>query len=278
MRKLLPAIVLLSACTTIGPGHVGIVVDKIGGSKGVQDVTTKTGFTFYNPFSTSIFEYPTFVQSYVWTHDTKEGNDKNEEITVTTKDQMTVAMDVNIAYSLIVEKVPAFYIKFRSDDISQFTHGFLRSVTRDCFNEYAGKYGVEQLMGDNAQFIKDARACTQRLVVKYGVNLEQLGIIGAPRPPQGVINAINAKVGATQLAMQKQNEIVQAEADAKKTIAKAEGDAQSTLTRAKAQAEANKILAQSLTAELVEYRKIDRWNGQLPMYTGGGQPIINFGK
>lgn len=276
MRKWLPFVVALTACTTIGPGHVGIVVDKIGGSKGVQDVTMKTGFTFYNPATTSIYEYPTYVQSYVWTHDEKEGSDRNEEITVTTKDQMTVAMDVNVAYSLIADKVPAFYVKFRSDNISQFTHGFLRSVTRDCFNEHAGKYGVEQLMGDNAQFIKDARACTQQLVGQYGVNIEQLGIIGAPRPPAAVITAINAKVGATQLAMQKQNEIVQAEADAKKAMAEAEGQAQSTLTRAKAQAEANRILAQSLTAELIEYRKLDRWDGRLPLYTGGGQPLINL--
>ena len=48
----------------------------------------------------------------------------------------------------------------------------------------------------------------------------------------------------------------------------ARADAQATLTRAKAQAEANRTLAQSLTAELIDYQQIQRWDGKLPRYTG----------
>ncbi len=65
----------------------------------------------------------------------------------------------------------------------------------------------------------------------------------------------------------------QAHAEAAKKIAEAEGDAQSILTRAKAQATSNQILSQSLTSELVEYNKWNRWDGVLPKVTGGNSLI-----
>lgn len=272
MRKtlLLLAFIIgaLSGCTRIGPGHVGIQVNMSGSQRGVSDIATTTGWVFYIPGKTAIYEYPTFVQSYVWTKDEKEGNDANEEITFTTKDALLVSLDVNVSYSLDAAKVPAFYVKFRSDDIRQFTHGFLRSVARDCFNETAGRYAVEQIMGDNSAFLKDARACTQQHVIAYGVNIEQFGIIGAPRPPAGVIQAINMKVQASQIALQKQNEVLQAEAEARKTVAEAEGFARSTTVKAEAQARANERLAASITPALIEYRKLEKWNGILPSVTG----------
>lgn len=272
MRKTLLGVFvvgLLVGCTRINPGHVGIEVNMAGSQRGVQDFVVKTGWVYYVPGKTQVFEYPTYVQSYVWTHDEKEGSEKNEEITFTTRDQMKVSVDVNLSYSLSAEKVPAFYVKFRSDDIKTFTHGFLRSVARDCFNEAGGRYQVEQIMGDNAAFIKEARVCVEDHVGKYGVEIEQFGIIGAPRPPDGVIAAINLKVQAQQTAMQKQNEVAQAEADARKTVAEANGFAAATLAKATAQAKANKTLAASITPQLLEYTKLQQWDGQLPQVTGG---------
>ena len=173
--------------------------------------------------------------------------------------------------------MPAFYVKFRSDDLTRFTHGFLRNLARDHFNETAGKYTVEQIMGDNGPFIQEVRSKLQTDLEPIGVKLEQFGLIGAPRPPSGVIAAINAKVGATQLALQKQNEIVQAEADAKKQIAAAEGQAQSVLRIAEAQALANRKLADSLTPTLIQYEALQKWDGSMPQVMGsGGTPFIDL--
>ena len=52
--------------------------------------------------------------------------------------------------------------------------------------------------------------------------------------------------------------------------AQAEGDAQATRIKAEAQAEANKALALSLTPELIRYQQLQRWDGRLPMFAGGG--------
>lgn len=190
----------------------------------------------------------------------------NEEITFTNKDQMLIGADISLSYSLKAEKVPAFYVKFRNDDIDGFTHGFLRNVARDMFNETAGKYTIEQIMGDNGPFLAEVRQKLQTQVEPIGVVIEQFGLIGAPRPPQPVVDSINLKVQAIQNASRVENEIRQSQAEAQKAIAKAEGEAKS-----------NQILANSITPTLLQWRQLDlqqrsieKWNGVTPVYTGGG--------
>ena len=265
-----------AGCTRVGPGYVGVKINMAGSSKGVADIPATTGWTTYNIFTEEVLEYPTFVQTAVWTQNTAEGKPVNEEITFTTKDSMQVAADISLAYSLQADHVPHFYVKFRSDDLEKFTHGFLRNLAREKFDMAAGHYSIDQVMGDNAAFLGEARGALQKELDPIGVKLEQFGFIGAPRPPQGVINSINLKVQASQLAMQKQNEIVQAEADAKKRIAEAQGIAQSVLVQAEAQATANRKLAESITPNYVEYLKAQKWNGQLPQVTSGAGVLMSL--
>src|SRR5438093_900611 len=60
-------------------------------------------------------------------------------------------------------------------------------------------------------------------------------------------------------------------------VAEAEGDAQAILVKAKAQAEANKLLQEALTPLLIQNKAIERWNGTLPQFTGGGAvPFLNL--
>lgn len=260
-------------CTRIQPGYVGIKVNASGSNRGVPDYPIMTGRVWYNPATATVLEWPTFVQNTSWTANVNEGHPVNEEITFTNADQMTVSADISIGYSLLADKVPTFYVKFRTDDMDAFTHGFLRNLTREQFDDIGGKYKIEQIMGDNAEFLAEVRKAVQDKIAPFGVTLEQFGLIGAPRPPQ-VIDAINAKVHAVQLSQQKENELRQAEADAKKVIAKAEGDARATEVWSKAQAEANARMAGSLTPNLVELKMLEKWDGKLPTYSGAVNPFI----
>jgi regulator of protease activity HflC (stomatin/prohibitin superfamily) len=259
--------------TRVGPGHVGIVVNSAGTNKGVLDTPARTGAVWYNPLTETVIEYPTFIQTAKWTRDMNEGNPVDESVTFTNRDSMVINADVSLSYSLVPEKVPQFYVKFVVEDLDKFTHGFLRNVARDCFNEHAGAFTIEQIMGDNAQFLKEARDCTQAKVKDYGVNIEQFGIIGAPRPPQTVIDAINSKAKAQQLALQKQNELVQVEADAKKQVTQAKADAEANVTIARGESEANALRQRSLTKELLEQMRIEKWDGKLPVTVLGDKSI-----
>ena len=234
-------------------------------------------------------EYPTYVQTARWTHSSTEGDNPdspvgtNEEISFQDTNGLNVNADISLSYHLEPQKIPAFYVKFRNDDIISFTHNYLRNVARDSFGSVSGRYQVEDLMGAKKEEFRQAvQKDLQEHVKDIGVVIDQLGFIESLRPPQSVMNAINLKVQAQQIALQKQNEVASAEADARKRVADADGQAKATIALAQGQAEANKDMAASITDNLIKWRELDindrwiaRWNGARPsVESGQGNGLI----
>jgi regulator of protease activity HflC (stomatin/prohibitin superfamily) len=265
------AILLLGGCTRIEPGHVGIKVVYGGGGRGVQDFPAVTGWVFYMPGLSTVFEYPTFIQTAIWTASADEGSPTNEEISFNTKEGLVVSGDISLAYQLIESSVPAFYVKFRSDNLKHFTHGFLRNIARDAFNETGSKYNVEDIYGAKKEdFLKEVKSSVNTQVKGYGVQMEQFGFIGALRIPVSVKDALDAKIKATQDAIRAENQVRQAKAEAQKIIATAEGAAR-----------ANELLNRSITPTLIEWERlqiargtISKWDGKRPYYEGAGASLM----
>jgi len=276
------AFLMLSACTRVNPGYVGIKVNYWGGDRGVDANSLVTGAVLYNPITTSVFEYPTFAQTAIWTHSKNEGSPTNEEISFNSKEGLVFHADISLTITLDGAKVPKFYEKFRSDDVTKFVHTFLRNVARDQFNEIAVKYTAEEIYGEKKEaFLHEVRERCNAEMGPYGVRIEQFGFVGAPRPPDNVTDAINNKIKATQMAIQAENELRQAKAEAQKMIAKADGDAQSRVKMAEGEAKANLVLAQSITPSLLQWRQLQitedavkKWNGERPMVEGANSGLL----
>lgn len=281
-RAIALAFLVLAMVSTTGcyklitPGHVGVVVHQTGSDRGVQDFPLQVGRVWYNPVTETVFEYPTNVQRVIWTKSAQEGKAENEEINYNSKDELVFHGDFAVSYELLREHVPAFYVKFRNDDIEAFTHGFFRDEVRNALNDIAAQYTADELYGEKkSEFLDKAKERIIDRVKAFGVNVVALGYASSPRPPEQVANAINNKIAAIQLATQKENELRQSEADAKKVIAAARGTA-----------EANAEITKSINPQLIQWRQLDvqqqaiyKWNGQLPAYTGGGAvPFIQLGK
>ena len=135
-----------------------------------------------------------------------------------------------------------------------------------------GAYG-EQL--DSIR-IAAKRAEEVQIGVAEAEALKEQGIINAEMEAQ---SAKIATVTAAEAEAEAIRQMAQAEADAR--IISAEADAQAVLMSAEAETEANIMVAASLTADLVEYRLLlalyASWNGQLPIYTGGGAiPLLQL--
>lgn len=153
------ALVTMTNCTRIGVGEVGIEVSMSGSSRGVQDIPVRTGWAWYFPIGTSIIEYPTYIQTAVWTHSKDEGKDVNEEISFNSKDGLVFFADVNLSYRLEGSKAPYFYVKYKAEDINSFTHGIMRQVARDEFNNLGSLYTAEELYGvKKEEFVQRVRA------------------------------------------------------------------------------------------------------------------------
>lgn len=163
---------------------------------------------FYIPATTQIFEYPTYVQTAVWTKDVNEGSRMNEEVSFSSKEGLVITADISLSYQLVADRVPAFYVKFRSDNLGGFTHGFLRNVARDAFNEESVQYSVEELYSTKKEvFLAKVRERLNAQVRDFGVEVQQFGFIGAPRLPANVVESINAKIKAIQDAIRVENEL-----------------------------------------------------------------------
>ncbi len=87
---------------------------------------------------------------------------------------------------------------------------------------------------------------------------------------EAFITAIEEK----QVAQQK---LLKAETEKQTAITNAQAAAEAVKIKAEGDAEANKKLNESLTEKVLENKKIEKWNGELPKVSGSGGTIIDIG-
>ena len=255
----------LSGCAykTVPPGHVGIRVEMTGADRGVQNIPLQTGRIWYNPVNETVLEYPTFVQRAIWTRSSTEGSPHNDEISFQSKEGLHFTADMAVSYQLLRDKVPYFYVQFRSDNIAAFTHGYLRDAVRNAVGKLANGYSAEEINGSKQGEISEkAMAMVSKSLSQIGVDFVQMGFTSPPRPPDEVAYAIKSKIAAIQKAEQAENERRQAIAEGEKTVALAQ-----------AQARANDAINRSVTPQLMQWRQLEilnaKWDGKFPQVQGG---------
>ena len=84
-----------------------------------------------------------------------------------------------------------------------------------------------------------------------------------------------AQQNADKQKIENEAAIAKAEADKQVAITNAEAEAQKTSIAADAQAEANRKIAESLSDTLIEYQKIQKWDGKLPTVSGSNA-LVSF--
>lgn len=253
------ALILIVLCYSllviIPPGYVGIVVNMFGSEKGVEERELSVGAHLVLPWKV-IYKFPIFEQNHLW-----EGAQK---FTFQTSEGLVVEADVGITYHLEANKIYLLFAKYRRG-MDEITDVFIRNFIRDAINRFASKLKIEDLYGTaKEKFFDDVQALVKRDLQDLGIIVERIYLVGNFHFPEGVVKALNSKIEAVQRAQQRENELRESEAEAKKLMAKAHGEAESALIRAKAQAESNRIVAESLTSELIYWQGVQRWNGQLP--------------
>jgi regulator of protease activity HflC (stomatin/prohibitin superfamily) len=259
-----------SGCERIDAGHVGVKVNLYGDGKGVDDVTEVTGWVFYNPISTKIVEFPTFVQHKEYRLD-KE-NEIDESFVVNSKDGSEFHVSPLLNYSVKREKVPFIFSKYRVT-LDEIEAGFLKTAVYDAFRVVANSYTADELISNRELFEIKVRKVLEDHLVPEGFILAQF--TSNLVYPETFKKAIEAKNNAVQSALTAENKVKQAEAEAKIKVATAEGNAQAMLTSAKAEAEANRLKQQTITPMLLQLEWINKWNGKMPeTMLGQGQNVM----
>jgi regulator of protease activity HflC (stomatin/prohibitin superfamily) len=265
-------VLLPTAMTYINPGHVGIVIHRVGG--GVDPTPLSPGLHARNPLTTGIEEYPTYMQTVVLAR-AAEGMERNDEINVNSVEGQPLSLDVSMSFELDPTKVPALYSTFRTD-IATIQHTYVKQAIRQSLQEVVGNEEIAAIIGPKKAETtgRVTKLLEQRLSI-YGIIVKQF-TINELRAPPSVIEAINQKNVMQQQGLTAQNELQKNQFQAQGDSIKAAGRAKAILAEAEAQAKANRLLSESITPTLVQYEMSKRWNGQMPQVTGGAMPMIQL--
>ena len=257
-------IVFMACCTVVDAGEVGVKFHKwsvteneYGGVEG-----TCKGWVFYNPITTSVFTYPTFTQRKQY-----------ETFSVNAKDASLFEMDPTIAYRINPDKACDIFTKYRVG-VKELEDGYIRTCIYEAYRTCANQYTSDSLMSSRANFESDVRQRLERSLMTEGFMVEEF--TSKITPPKSLLSMIDAKNTAIQSALKAENEVKEAEANAKIAVAKAEGNAKAMKIKADAEAYYNRTIAASLSPMIVQEDWIEKWDGKLPVYSGGATPLINL--
>lgn len=257
--------------TTVSPGYVGVVVNLLGDHKGVDEKELHVGMHVLAPWKT-VYQFPIFEQNDTW-----EGD--RDAFNFQTSEGMAVCAEVGITYHLRSENIPAIFQRYRRG-MYEITHVFIRNYIRDAINKSASHVKIEDLYSNGKEsFFEEVEKHVRADLQSIGIEITRIYLIGRFHFPPNVIAALNAKIEANQRAQQRENELREAEAEAKKQIAKAEGAARCAILKAESEAKANEVLAKSVTEELIKWQAVQKWDGKLPKVTGSDpMTMITLGK
>ena len=243
----------------IDAGYEGIKVNLYGDDKGVDDITLVTGAVWYNPITTAVYEYPTFVQTVDYA-----------PFSINAKDGSSFTVDPTISLKIVDGKSAEVFKKYRKEDITEVINTTLYNYVRNAFRIQLNNYTTDELVSKREEFEKaiEERLSTELLAENF--KLEQM--TSGLQYPQTLVNAIDAKNAAVQEAQKAQNEVLKIKAEAEKKIAAANGEAQALKIKGDAEAEYNRKIAASLSPLIVQQMMLDKWDGKLPVY--GTMPTL----
>lgn len=254
----LPFTLILAACNNVPAGYVGVKVDKFGDDKGVNIEVREPGrYLWY--WNTEQFLFPTFTQNKVWDED-----GVNEQFTFQDKDGAELSADIGVTYLIPPDKAAEVFQRYRRG-VDEITSIYLRAIIRDELVRYSSGYSASDLYGEGKSKFADAinKAVRERAGAT-GITVESVYFVGSVRLPAEIKKTINSKISATQIALQKENELQSTVAEAQKLREQARGEADAINTRGKALRENPEYLRQLF---------IEKWDGQLPRTLAGDANI-----
>lgn len=225
------AFLLFQSVTIVPTGYTGV---KTSFGQ-IQEATIQSGkLNFTIPFVQSIHtvsnkQQDKHIEAQIW----GEASDKTP----------VYAADVIVTYQVLPEKSAWLYA-----NVSDTNRTKIEPLAQQKLAE-----SLNQKYGEGAVFINKVVINDMDFEEAYNTAIQQKSI---------------AQQNADKQKIENEAAIAKAEADKQVAITNAEAEAQKTSIAADAQAEANRKIAESLSDTLIEYQKIQKWDGKLPTVSG----------
>lgn len=252
-------------------------------SGNISKIDTEPGYGFKAPWD-SLIQFDTRDQQAIYKLDGNSAS-ANEvvngpEITIQDKDKVSANVDIAIRYSIDSSKLEDIYKSYPSQQIlvERRIDQDMRSVVRNQFSQYTTA-GVLEKRVELESGIADALSNRWE---GSGVIVNDVALQGIRYPESTQNGFTKAQESATNLK-KAQEDLKVKKAEGEQRKAEAEANAEVKRINAEAEAEANGIISESLSEEVLRQQYNETLKeignkGNLVVVPEGSTPMINTGK
>lgn len=241
-------IAAFSSVVMVEPGHTGVVVTM----GKVEEKVLQEGIHYKLPFVQEVIQIDNRIVKL------------EVETEAFSKDLQTVDTTLAINYRINQNMSYSIYKNIGAD----YENVLVVPAVNEVLKAIVSKYTAEETVSNRALISDGLLNGLNEKLNAFGLYATDVNIIDFDFSEE-FINAIEEK----QVAQQ---QLLKAETEKQTAITIAEAEAESIKIRAEAEAEANRVLSESLTENIIEYNKVQKWNGELPQVTGSDSLIIDM--
>lgn len=275
-------VIVLFVCTVrIPAGYVGVVYNMNGG---ISDKTLAQGFHVISP-TQNVTTYSIGIEQSYLTASNDGDSSNDESFEVPSNDGKGLTVDMTFTYRYDADRVADTFTRFKGQSGKDVKNSFIKPNIMSWTKEVTAKYSVIDLLGDKrATLNSELTDYLKQKFEPYGIVIESVSLINID-PDEETRSAVQKKVNAQQdlelAKIEQQTANVNAEKEKEVAITKANQEketaqinAESKLIEAQAQADANRLISQSLTPELIRQQMYDKWDGKLPTVQAGNDSSV----
>ena len=238
------AVFMILCLERVSVGNVGVVYS----ANGVEEQTLSQGWHFMSPFK-SVKQFPISQQQLVLSNNPGDYNDKEHadwSIDAPANGGM-VKINMTVNYNFIPDRVVDVYKQFNGMSGETIVESRVQNSIIAYVKEVTPQFTVMDIYSDKKSEVNEAITTylNERLTEEYGINVASALVIDVQ-----LDEALQQKVQAKEQAKQ-DAEIAELE---KQTAA---AQAEVAKTKAQAEADANRIIAESITPELIQMQEAE---------------------
>ncbi len=231
---------------SIGAGERGVVFSQFGG---VREAVLGEGLRFKIPFIEDI------IPMDVKIHKSETG------ATASSKDLQTISSVIAVNYHVIPEAASSVYQNVGL----AYKERLIDPAVQESMKAIAAQFTAEELITRRAEVSNQIQDFLAARLIDHNFTVDEFSIVDFDFSDQ-FNSAIEAKQTAEQQALKAERDLDRVRIEAEQLV-----------TQATAEAESQRLQRETISANVLQLRAIEKWDGKLPQVTGGGAvPFINL--
>jgi prohibitin 1 len=252
------SLAFLTSCTVVRQGEVG--VKRTFGK--YNDKVYTSGLKVFNPFTSTIVKVST------------QTNNLEVQLDIPSKEGLTIRSEVSILYNVEGRKAPDVLRNIGEEYENTIILPVFRSAVADVSSKFFAK---DMHTGNRTEIEKSIKELMMLNMKGKGIEIENV-LLKSIQLPRTISQAIETKLEAEQQALRMEFVLDAARKEAERRRIEAEGVR-----------DANSIISQGLTPQVLQYKSIEAWvklsesnnakviisDGKMPMMMNPDAPTNN---